>query len=158
VDAELKLLDQVGLDDYLETATDRTTRRVAELVQSPEAVGNMLATGGLAKLTRGGAFRNTNLDEVALTAKAAKDAALQDYSKGPEPWSSVLDWKKFIADYAEAKQKARGPDRVLAPVWRFTDSVEQGLAMAEAERQRIDREARESRGRKIDQMLTSVGL
>jgi hypothetical protein len=158
VDAELKLLDQLGPDDYLETAAERTIRRVEELARSPEAAGNMVATGGLAKLTRGRAFRDTNLDEVALATKAAKDAALEDYSEGPEPWSSVLDWKKFIADYAEAKQKARGSDRVLAPFLRFTDSVDQGLATAESERQRIDREARESRGQKIDQLLTNVGL
>jgi hypothetical protein len=156
VDAELKLLDQVGLPDYLETAADRASRLVEELAQSTEAAGNMVATGGLAKLTRGGAFRNTNLDEIALGAKAVKDAALEDYSEGPEPWNSVLDWDKFSAEYDEAKQRARGSDRALAPVWRFTDSVEQGLAMAEAERQRMAREAREARGQKIADLIAKA--
>jgi hypothetical protein len=144
VDAELKLLDQVGLADYLETAADRTTRRVAEIAQSPEAAGNMLATGGIARLTRGAAFQGTNLDEAALATKAASDAALERYSEEPEPWSSVLNLDELIADYAEAKHRARGSDRALAPVWGLTDSVDQKLASAEDVRQRMDREAREA--------------
>jgi hypothetical protein len=113
----------------------------------------MLATGGIARLTRGAAFQGTNLDEAALAAKAASDAALERYSEEPEPWSSVLNLDELIADYAEAKHRARGSDRALAPVWGLTDSVDQKLASAEDVRQRMDREAREARDQKIAQLI-----
>lgn len=124
---ELQRLERDGLANYLETAADRVVQGATALMQNPEAAGNALSTFGLAKLTRGAGFQNTNLDEAALATKAVSDAALENYAQGPEPWSDVLNLEQFAADYAAAKQRAREPGRALAPLWALADSVDRNL-------------------------------
>lgn len=114
--------------DYATGIVERLAAKADSILRSPEATGDLVASYGLTKATRGPMFQNSYLDEAAIGAKTATELLGKDYATQPKTLSEITDTETFRNEYVAAEEAARRSDRALAPLWRATDRADEMIA------------------------------
>jgi hypothetical protein len=119
-------VNEVGLGEYIEEILQTAADRIAEIRSSPEALTE-LSTLVPVRMATKELMRNTQADERALAGSALSTAITYDHTPSDLPyWESIgEEYKNAAAKYTEAKKRARGADRVTAPLFKGMDRVDE---------------------------------
>lgn len=135
---EKELLKEWGPEEYAEQRLNDLAARIEEIRSSPEALTELSAIVPARMLTKN-LMRNTTADEKALAASALSTVATYDHTPSDLPyWESIgEEYKNAAAKYIEGKKRARGSDRVTAPIFKGMDKIEEWSAEREEKRKKV---------------------
>ena len=154
---EKELLKEWGPEEYAEQRLNDLAARIEEMRSSPEALTELSAIAPARMLTKN-LMQNTTADEKALAASALSTVATYDHTPSDLPyWESVEEeYKNAAAKYIEGKKRARGADRVTAPLFKGMDRVDewfdegeekQKSVVKKVEKRLIPKKVRNSQGK-----------
>lgn len=154
---EKELLKERGPEAYVDQKLADLDARIAEMRSSPEALTELSSIVPARMLTKN-LMRNTTADEKALAAAALSTVATYDHTPSDLPyWEGVWEeYKNAAAKYREGKKRARGSDRVTAPIFKGMDKIDEWSAERAEKRKRaaekieklvLPKKAREAMGK-----------
>ncbi len=144
---EAQLIKDIGLEETAEDNLQKVAARLAEIRSSPEALTELSMIPSVRMATKD-LMRNTQADERAIAGSALSTTVTYDHTPSELPyWESVgEEYKDAAAKYTEGKKRARGADRVTAPLFKGMDRVDEWFDEGKEKQKKV--------AKKIEKLIT----